>query len=156
MKKATIYGMSLNSRKKFAKRLQRGAILLDVLIALLMGTLLAFAVCNLMVSASRAGTTARENDVATTALRQIVENIRQYKGAVVVNNTYSDATVFGSVPQLAQMPPGTITNVRVFSYRTTLKQVVATVTWRGAGTTQTGVLRRRTLTVLLAPRGVTQ
>lgn len=130
--------------------------LIDLMIALTLGLVVMMATCSLMVSATGVGTTTRENDIAYNAARQVLENVRQYKGAVVVDNTYTDATVFGSVPQLALLSSSATASVKVATYRGTMKQVTATVTWKGATTDRTGLSRSRKLSALIAPRGITR
>lgn len=137
------------------RRWQRGAILIDVMLALVMGVFIALAACGLMASATGTATATRENDLACNAARQVIENVRHFRGAAVADNAYADATIFGPVPQLARLPAGAVASVRVAAYRGTLKQVVATVTWKGARTGGVGLPRQRVLTALVAPRGVT-
>lgn len=128
-----------------------GAMLLDSVVALFVATTVLTASSSLAISALAAAETSRQQSIATNAARQVIENLRAYKGAKIENGTYPDASVFGAIPQLSRMSYASAAVV-VSTYRTTVKQAKVTVRWK------TGNLRRQremSVTTLLSAQGVT-
>ena len=124
--------------------------LLDACVALFVATTVLTASSSLAVSALAAAESSRQQSIATNAARQVFENLRAYKGAKIENGSYANATVFGSVPQLAQMSYAS-TSVVVSSYRGTVKQAKVTIRWRAGSTRKQ---REMSVTTLIAPQGV--
>jgi Tfp pilus assembly protein PilV len=147
--KGEICPVRVVSRRK-CRNHQAAALLIDVMIALFIGTLVMLSCIALTMTASAASDAARQNNLATNAGRQVLENLRAYKGATVANGTYADATVFGVVPQLARLSNGRAA-VTISPYRAALKQVVVTVRWESGGRR---LSRFQTVATLIGPEGV--
>jgi Tfp pilus assembly protein PilV len=142
-----MYGeFCLRSRRKR----QSGALLLDVMIALLVAVLILLSCVALTMASSSAADAARQNNVATNAGRQILENLRTARRAGLATGIYADASIFGPVPQLARLSGGRA-SVTVSPFRGALKQAVITVRWEAGGNR---VPRFQTLTALIGPEGV--
>jgi len=163
------------------RRRCRGFLLMDAMLALGLATLTILAAASLIVSATSAADAARQNNIAYNAARQVVENLRQDQKARLTNGEYdSNASgtvpfLFGPVPQLARLtrPSDADTAAagrahvsisdyyeRVVSGNTTtlvlrqpVKVITVTITWRSGA--RGGTPRKRTLTTLVAPDGVT-
>jgi type II secretory pathway pseudopilin PulG len=130
-----------------------------VLIAVAITTFILLSSVALLASASSAADAARQNTVAYNAARQVIENIRQYRGAPLPASTTQVYSLeqFGPVPQLQQLTSqrggaGATGELRILPYRDTVKMVTVRVVWRSGD--RGGKLRERTLTTLIAPEGV--
>jgi hypothetical protein len=133
------------------KRRNVGAfLLLDALIAIFMGAIVLLSVVNLVIAGAVASESARQNNLAVNGARQILENVRLRRNAVLTDGTYSDATVFGPVPQIASLRNGSA-SVKISTVQSTLKSVVISVTWRSGE--RGGQTKTRVISGLLGPRG---
>jgi hypothetical protein len=144
--------VSVNTPSSYRKRRRiRGAMLLDAIIALFVAVTVMVSSTSLAVSALAGAEGSRQQNMATNAARQVFENLRTYKGAKILNGSYADATVFGSVPQLSQMASSS-SSVIISTYRGTVKQAKVTVKWRAGSTRRQ---REMSVTTLITPLGVT-
>jgi Tfp pilus assembly protein PilV len=137
-------------RRKRCRKSQTGALLLDVMIALLVAVLILLSCVALTMASSSAADAARQNNVAAHAGRQILENLRAARRAGLATGTYADATIFGPVPQLARLSGGRA-SVTVSPFRGALKQAVITVRWEAGGRRMP---RFQTLAALVGSEGV--
>ena len=126
-------------------------VLLDMMIALAVATLVLLSAFSLVIASVAALNVARQNAVAYNAARQITENVRLYKAAPLANGTYPDVTVFGPVPQLAQLSGGAA-SLTIATYRGAVKSVTVSVSWRAG---ERSKARQRAFVTLVAPQGVT-
>lgn len=143
--------------------------LLDVLIAMVFGTVVMIAVLAISMTAHTAGYAARENNIAYSAARQVMENIRAVYGASITAAATPPATpqyttdntspstnppnILGPVPQLLDLPKGAAASATVVQRTNTYsKYVIVTVTWQPSGG---GPNRSKTLSTLMTPGGVT-
>jgi len=134
------------------RRQRGGYLLLESMVATFIGALVLMASISLVVTGAAAADSARQNNAAYNAARQVIENMRLRRGAQLVNNTYSDATVFGPVPQLAYLRNAGTPSATVSTWRGSVKMVTVTITWRaGRGG---GIARSRTVTSLISPKGI--
>lgn len=124
---------------------------MDALIALFIAVLILVASTSLTVAALAGAEGSRQQSLATNAARQVLENLRTYKGARIPNGTYADATVFGSVPQLAEMTNSSA-SVTLTTFRGNVQQAKVTVQWRAGNTRR---VRDLSVTTLITPQGVT-
>lgn len=139
---------------------QAGMLLLDAMLAILVGTFVILSAYLLSMTAAVAGAASHQNNQAYQAARQIIENTRLAEGADVVDGTYT-ATIdedgvyqlFGSVQQLSELQDGAAT-MTVSTYRDPVKQVSVTVTWKGRTGNNIERTRTRTLTTLFTPHGI--
>jgi Tfp pilus assembly protein PilV len=130
---------------------QRGHILLDAMIAVFVGAVVLLGTVGAILSGVATAEAARQNNLACHCARQILENIRLRRGAVVADGDYADATTFGPVPQLARLRDGSA-SVRVLAWSAPVKSVIITVRWRaGQGG---GAAKTRVLSALIGPKGV--
>jgi len=137
--------------KRYNRRRANAAMaMLDTVIATAGGAALILSTTAVLMAANSANDAATQNVAAYNAARQVVENLRIYKAAYIANNTYNDATVFGSIPQLTQLSGGQA-SVKITSPRGILKQAVVTISWRAGGRS---IQRSRKLTALFAANGV--
>jgi type II secretory pathway pseudopilin PulG len=153
-------GDFLNRRRKtagargpFPRRHRQGFLMLEMTFAMAIAIFVILSALSFMISAAAASNVSRQNTIAYNAARQVVENIRLYKGAKL-NTTATPvaATQYGPVPQLAQLKSGSAT-ATIVSWRAPIQQVTVTVTW-SAGS-KGGILRSKTLVALVSPKGVT-
>src|SRR5258708_2502069 len=134
-----------NRRRRYA-----GFLLVDALVATFVGSFVLVSVLGLTVSSMVATQVAQQNTVACNCARQILENIRLHQGAVITDGTYTDATVFGPVPELASLNTGTAS---VYVATSGASKIVAiTVSWQVSGNTQR--TKSRKFATLISPRGV--
>lgn len=148
--------MKREKNRRFGSRMlhrrgRTGSLLIDVMIALFVGTLVILSCVALTMASSSAADAARQNNLATNAGRQVLENLRAYKGAGFASGTYADATVFGAVPQLARLGNGRA-SVTINTHRDALKHVSVTVRWE-AGANR--MPRFQHVATLMGPEGVT-
>jgi type II secretory pathway pseudopilin PulG len=134
------------------RRRNRGFLMLEMTFALAIAVFVILSALSFMISAAAASNVARQNTIAYNAARQVVENVRLYKGAKLANNSYSNVTVFGPVPQLAQLTGGAA-SMTIATWRAPIKQVTVNVTWRAGD--KGGKARSKTLVALVSPKGVT-
>jgi hypothetical protein len=161
------------------RRLRRrsgGALLLDAMLTLVASTLILLASAALIIGATSSADAARRNNVGYNAARQVIENIRQNKQAAITVGEYdtdlggATPVLFGPVPQLSELVGGAA-HVSVTDYyervtttvggvptvqlvaRKPVKVVTVTVTWRAGA--RGGSPRKRVLTTLVGPGGVT-
>ena len=129
-----------------------GAILLDAMLALTMGTTLLLATSSVLAGAASANDAAAQNISAYNSARQVVENLRLFKAAKLTNGTYTDATKFGAIPQLSRLTQGSA-SVVISSPRSgvSLKQANITITWVAG---QPAHARSRTITALFTKNGI--
>jgi hypothetical protein len=142
----------LGHMRNSARHQQRGHLLLDTMVGIFVGSTVLMGTVSLVITGSVAAAGARQNTVATNAARQILENVRMRRSAVLADGTYADATVFGPVPQLAALRGGSA-SVRVATWQATIKSVVVTVTWRSGQ--RGGQTKTQVVTGLIGPRGAT-
>lgn len=128
-------------------------LLLDAMLALIVGVFVILAAYSLTITLTASGNAAKQNNLAYNAARQVIENVRHYKAAPLANNVYPDPTVFGPIPQLAELP-GSNASVSISTYRKPLKRVSVTITWEGRGNSKS-LLKQRTLVTLIGPKGMT-
>jgi hypothetical protein len=134
------------------RRGQSGALLLDALLGLTLVVVVIMTCVALSISSLAAHEVAKQQNIATNAARKVVENLRSFKQAAISPGTYSDASAFGSIPQLQLLTAGTA-GLKVTSVRGTLKMAVVTVRW------QSGMPRRNqtlAITTYLATEGFAQ
>lgn len=134
------------------KRGKRGMLLLDTLLALTVGVFVILAAYSLTITTAASGNAAKQNNLAYNAARQAIENVRQYKGARITDNVYLDPTLFGPIPQLAELP-GSSGTMTISTYRKPVKRVSVTISWQGRGAKS--MLKQRTVVTLVAPKGIT-
>jgi Tfp pilus assembly protein PilV len=134
------------------RRRTQGFLLMEAMIAIFVGTLVLISAISLVTAGAVAAEAARQNNIATNCARQILENVRLRRGAMLVNGPYTDATVFGPVPQLTELRGGSA-SLTISSWEYSVKSVVITVNWRaGEGG---GKAKTRVISALVGPRGVT-
>lgn len=133
------------------KRHSKGFMLLETCVALFVAVCISIPVMTLMMTSATAVNSARQTTIATNAARQAVENVRVYKGGDVASGTYTDVTVFGALPQLAELNNGNATML-ISSYSSGVKLVNVTVQWTAGGN---GARRSQTLTTLITSGGNT-
>jgi hypothetical protein len=125
--------------------------LLETCVALFVAVCISIPVMTLMMTSATATNSARQNTIATNAARQALENVRVYKGGEIANGTYTDATIFGALPQLAELNNGSA-SLYISTYSgssmvsTGVKLVSVTVVWTAGGN---GSRRSQTLTTLI-------
>jgi type II secretory pathway pseudopilin PulG len=134
------------------RRRSHGFLMLEVTFALAIAVFVILSALGFMISAAAASNVARQNTIAYNAARQVVENVRLYKGAKLANNSYPNVTVFGPVPQLAELNSGAA-SMTIAAWRAPIKQVTVTVTWKAGD--RGGKPRSKTLVALVSPKGVT-
>ncbi|MES2459479.1 MAG: hypothetical protein V4671_02770 [Armatimonadota bacterium] len=134
-----------------ARHRTRGFLLMEAMIAIFVGTLVLVSAISLVTAGAVAAEAARQNNIATNCARQIVENVRLRRGAMLVNNTYTDATVFGPVPQLSELRSGSA-SLTITTWQSTIKSVVVTVNWRSGE--RGGQAKKRVVAALVGARGV--
>ena len=142
------------TRQRLSPRLRgwrRAFLMLDTIVAMFVGGIVILGCYTIVSSASSGANTARQNALACNAARQVIENLRRYKATPVSNGTYSDATVFGSVPQLAQLSSSTA-SVTISTFRGSVDQAVVTIRWRAGGNT---AQKSRQYAALLMQGGIT-
>jgi hypothetical protein len=151
-------------RKRRDRRRGKTAMaMVDAVIAVAVGAAMILAVTAVLIAANSANDVAQQNITAYNAARQVVENLRTFKGAAMAKTansgaTYVDATSYGPVPQLTQLSNGTV-QVRILAPRTgsSLRQAVIKVTWtagdrrRGQGAVSS---KTRYLSALFIGNGV--
>jgi len=147
----------LDVRTRRVRRGRTAFLLLDTMLALFVAVLSLLAACSLVISGAAATDAARQNNVAYNCGRQVIENLRLRRGAVLANGPYPDVTVFGPVPQLSYLRGGGSGNpvtasMNVSTWNGPVKQVTVTVAWRAGD--RGGQVRRRTVTALVGPKGV--
>jgi hypothetical protein len=116
------------------------------------GAAMMLATTAVVIAANSANDAAQQNVTAYNAARQVVENLRTFKSATIKNNTYTDVTVFGAVPQLAQLNNATATLV-VSSPKSgsSLKRAIVTINWKAG---DRSLSKSRTLVALFMKNGV--
>jgi Tfp pilus assembly protein PilV len=138
-------------QKGRARHRKRGYLLVEAMIAVFVGTLVLISTISLVTAGAVAAEAARQNNLAVNGARQILENIRLRRGAMVINGSYADATVFGPAPQIAALRDGSA-SLTISTWEYSVKSVVITVKWRaGEGG---GKVRTRVVSALVGPRGV--
>ena len=125
--------------------------LLEVMVSLIIATLVIMSGLSLLMTASSGIDLALQNTIAANAARQVVENVRFYKGQTVPVGTYMDAQQFGAIPQLSNLNNGAA-SVYVVSWRPQVVQVAVTVRWNSGGRS---LARSKTLSTLVTNDGVT-
>lgn len=123
---------------------------MDALIAIFLGTTVFMAILGMLITGIVAAKSAQQNTVACNCARQILENIRLRRNANVPDGTYSDPTVFGSVPQLTQLYNATA-NVAVAT-QGAVKVVNITINWQAPGARAGN--KSRVFTGMITARGV--
>lgn len=124
--------------------------LLETCVALFVAVCISIPIISLMMASATAVNSSQQTTLAVNAARQVVENVRVYKGGVIADGSYTDASVFGAVPQLTEMNHGSA-SLYVSSYSTNVKLVSVTVKWTSGGR---GALRSRTVTTLITSGGI--
>ena len=135
-----------------SRRRCQGFLMLEMTFAMAIAIFVILSALGFMISAAAASNVSRQNTIAYNAARQVVENVRIYKGAKLTSNSYSNVTVFGPVPQLSQLNEGAA-SMTIATWRAPIKQVTVTVTWRAGD--KGGMPRSKTLVALVSPKGVT-
>ena len=140
---------------------QRGAVLMDAMIAMFVAVVIILSLLSALISAQVNAQLARENNAAYNSARQIIENIRLYRGASLTPGTYNknDILSLGVVAELNKLVSADV-NVNLSLWRdpVTAKQrndvklVKVTVSWRALG--GTNALKSRTFVSLVTPEGV--
>jgi len=114
------------------------------------------ATISLLINAAGAADAAKQNTIAYNAARQVVENVRNYRGAPLAPGEYTDVRAFGAVPQLDATATSGMKDARatmsIRMYRNPVKLVTVEVRWRSGE--RGGVQRSRTLSTLISPNGV--
>jgi hypothetical protein len=126
--------------------------MLEMTFALAIAVFVILSAFAFMISAAAASNVARQNTIAYNAARQVVENVRLYKGAKLANGSYPDVTVVGPVPELSQLT-GAGASMTIADWRPPIKQVTVMVTWRAGD--RGGMSRSKALVALISPKGVT-
>jgi hypothetical protein len=133
--------------------------MIDTIIAMAVGVVLILSTTAVLIAANSANDAAAQNAIAYNAARQVVENLRIRKAAVIKTTTgYVDATTYGPVPQLDKLTNATA-NVQITNPRGILIQADVKVTWtagdrRNANLSGAVSQRTRILTALFAKNGV--
>ena len=113
-----------------------GFLLLDVLIGLAVTSFVLLATISLLINAAGAADAAKQNTIAYNAARQVVENVRNYRGAPLAPGEYTDVRAFGAVPQLDATATSGMKDARatmsIRMYRNPVKLVTVEVRWAGA------------------------
>lgn len=136
--------------KRFRGR-RRGFLLLDALLGMMIGLFALVMILPLVIATIASSDVGQENATAYGATRQIIENIRMYKGDSFVTGSYN-ATAFGDVPQLNDLKNPT-SSVTVSTYSGAIRRVFIRITWRAGA--QGGTTRNFEAVALISPRGVT-
>lgn len=110
------------------RRPRLGIALLDSLVALGLAILVLLAFLQLLITAYATSMTMTDSTVAYNAARQIIENVRTYKGAPFATGNYN-ATAFGAVPQLASLRDGTA-GINIATQDASVKKVSIRITWK--------------------------
>jgi type II secretory pathway component PulJ len=138
--------------------------MLDTLVAIVISTVILVGTYSIVSQTSDVANAARQNNAASAAARQIMENMRQYRAARIANGTYDsilggtnpDLVTFGAMTQLDQLNQNGITTgatavVAPVTGRNGLKQITVTVQWRAGGNSR---LRSRVFTTFITKGGL--
>ena len=125
--------------------------LLDALLGMMIGLFALVMVLPLVITTIAASDAGQQNATAYAATRQIIENIRTYKGDSFNNGTYN-ATAFGEVPQLADLKNPS-TTLAISTYSGSIRRVWIRITWRAGS--RGGTTRNFDAVALVSPRGTT-
>jgi hypothetical protein len=146
-----------------ARRSRRGGyLLLDVMMATCAGVLALLASVSVIMTGAATADAARQNNAAYNAARQVVENMRLRRGAKLTDGDYcasgcanGSVTAFGDVPQLTYLRSAETPTATVATWNNSkvgVKVVTVTVRWRSGR--NGGLQKSRTVTALIAPKGV--
>jgi hypothetical protein len=102
--------------------------IVDAIVGMLLLTLAFGAIISTMVVGIKSGRRGREYQNAGLAARQVVENVRSFRGGQVAVGTYQDARTLGAVPQLDNLQSATV-SASVTTFSTRSRQVVVVVSW---------------------------
>lgn len=111
-----------------SNRRTKGIMIIDALLAMFFLMLVFVAMISALVTGIQAGRRGREYTAAGLVARRVVENMRSYKAANLLETTYQDATTLGSVPQLSQLNQATVA-ATVSLWKGRADQVVVVVQW---------------------------
>ena len=114
--------------KKYPKRGQQAVMIFDALMGIFLLMMVFCAMLSAMITGIQSGRRGREHLAASLAARQVVENIRSFRGAGITDGTYSDATTLGAVPQLSRLNQGTA-SATILAWSGRAHQAVITVNW---------------------------
>jgi Tfp pilus assembly protein PilV len=115
-----------------------------------LSAILILASFRMLVDSYQVETSTRESVMACNAARQVIENMRTIKDARFTTGTYTDARVFGAVPQLASLSNSSVSMVIATSVGKA-KKVSVTVAWTSAVRSRT---KNWKLVTLIGPGGI--
>ncbi|MBC7805947.1 MAG: hypothetical protein H7145_07330 [Akkermansiaceae bacterium] len=139
--------------------------MIDGLIATFVVAMLLLGLTSLLIASRVNAKVATENNAAYNAARQVIENVRIYRGVPLSTRDYTKADVLkmGVVPQIGDLANPDITmtlspwqdpNTAKFLDTTKIVFIRVTITWSALG--GTNVKKRRTFASLVSPDGVVQ
>lgn len=146
---------ALGGSQPIRRRSLYGGVLVDTLLAIFIATIGTLACLSLTMASNVAQQSAVENNTAYNAARQILENTRVYKGALLSNGSYNQADILalGSVPQLASLTDPSV-SMSIANWRTRVKQVKVTVSWTTNSATH--MQKSQVLVGLLTAKGAAE
>jgi hypothetical protein len=129
----------------------RGAILIEAILGILICSLLAVSLIELLMMSSQINRSNKGYTIASQIARAEIENIRSTKACLLSNCT--DASPTGSYPSLTSLPGGVVKlTINDSSLLTGGKDVTVTVTWKYPATNKTQTLSLKTM---VSPDGPT-
>ncbi len=140
-----------------------GVTLIDGLIATFVMVMLLLGLTSLLLASRVNAKLSTENNAAYNAARQVIENVRLYRGDKLPAKPYTRAEILalGAVPQIENlsnpdlaMTIGNWNDPGTGAVRKSIKQVTVTVTWRALG--GTNAKKTRTFVSLVTPGGIVQ
>ncbi|MGC4045874.1 MAG: hypothetical protein QM758_18950 [Armatimonas sp.] len=117
--------------QRIIARKQRGFTLPDILIGIVISIAFILAALQLLIYAYQVETSTREAIAASNSARQVVENMRGIKQAPPLLGISANASIYGSIPQLAPLKSATA-NVLINPSYSGTRKVVVTVNWISA------------------------
>ncbi len=131
-------------------RRRAGFTLPDVLLGVAASAMILMGSFRMLIDSYQIETSTRESVTACNAARQVIENMRTIKDARFDLGTYTDARVFGAVPQLSSLKNASASMIVSTSVGKS-KKVSVTVSWTSAVNAKAKTWK---LVTLIGPGGV--
>lgn len=126
--------------------------IIDALVGMFFLMLVFCAILSTMVTGIQAGKRGREHLAASLVARQVIENIRSFRAAGILEGTYSNATTLGPVPQLTSLTQSSV-SATISPWSGRAHQAVVTVSWYSIPGKRT---LSQTFTTLICSDGVAE
>ena len=139
-----------HSRATGLRSPRAGFAMIDAMVAMLVVVFAIASMIPLAIAMVASSDIGRQNMLAYSATRQIIENVRSHRATTFPNGTYA-FEAFGPVPQLSQMknPTGSV----VLQTASGSNRVLVRILWRSGA--RGGATRSFEAVSNIAPRGVT-